>query len=262
MIRPLANDEKGIPFDVPEDAKVWRVQKASNRRGHFAAVWRDARPLELPIDADQDELLAALEDAGDDAIGKYRLAALDGKKQPCCGEDYAVVVLTAEVADDERRNAAPPIDAVAKSVTDGTLRALTETVAEQNKLVGRLVEEITKIRENELKAMRQGYGEATSALSAVAQTLAGRRLPMPPAHAPEYGEAEEDQEAAGEAPPQTLVEQLAPLMPMVMQAWERMKGGGGPPPSGAQSESNAPATAANGTAGGGLGIHAAQQQAD
>jgi len=252
MWRDLANDEKGIPFDVPDSAKIWRVQRATNRRGHFAAVpGTDGEPLEVPICTTHKELIGYLEEVGDDCRNRYRVVALDGKKQVV--DTLGVVDLRGnhDASDGGDgagpRNAAPP-----NHVADSTNRSLTETLGEQNKLIRDLVEQ-NKQRDGEtLKTLRQAHSDLTSALSAVSQTLAGRHTPMPAVGALEYGEEEEDE--AEEPKPQAStaekMQQVIAMMPQLMQMFEFFKGmtAGGDGGGTSQVVETSPANGANGAA--------------
>lgn len=76
---PLAIDQGGELFEVPEEATAWRVRRfAKSGKGHPEALFRDGARLTLPITADADDLQEALRHSIDDDIGgKYRLDPID-----------------------------------------------------------------------------------------------------------------------------------------------------------------------------------------
>lgn len=92
---PLARDENGDPISVPPEAVAWRVRRLTGRRGRPSAIYLDGRPLELPLDADVEDL----EEAGCHA-GRYRLEAIDQTGRVIPG----VVALTVLQEDDFRRD--------------------------------------------------------------------------------------------------------------------------------------------------------------
>src|SRR6266540_6790528 len=69
---PLANDEDGMPIEVPTQAVGWLVRRHGGGRGRPGTVYdREGRPLIVPLDATADELRAA-----GCGPGSYRLDAL------------------------------------------------------------------------------------------------------------------------------------------------------------------------------------------
>lgn len=78
-LAPLAIDQNGELFELPEDATAWRVRRFSKSgKGAPEPVFRDGARLTIPINADADELHEALRHCIDDDLGgKYRLDPID-----------------------------------------------------------------------------------------------------------------------------------------------------------------------------------------
>jgi hypothetical protein len=81
VIRDLAFDANGEPFELPATAAFWRVRRfrpAGVRGGPEVVFGHDGSPLILPIDTD---LVEFREQVGG-VPGRYRLDPLDSKDQP------------------------------------------------------------------------------------------------------------------------------------------------------------------------------------
>ncbi|MCE9574531.1 MAG: hypothetical protein K8W52_15390 [Deltaproteobacteria bacterium] len=94
----LAFNMNGDGFDVPESVVAWRVRRLKPRGAPELVYGRDGRPLQVPVDADIDELREAVEQ-----VGKYRLDPLtdDGKLATDVPAAYVQVV--------QPRDAAPTV---------------------------------------------------------------------------------------------------------------------------------------------------------
>lgn len=103
--QPLANDERGLAFEVPDGAKAWRVQRVTGKRGRQEALYDDGVPLALSIDGSVPELRAALEHADELITGGYRLIPVD-RNGAQVGDQVAFIRLRGD-DDDEPRNAQP-----------------------------------------------------------------------------------------------------------------------------------------------------------
>jgi hypothetical protein len=84
---PLARDQHGNPFELPEEAAYWRVRRQTTGRPR-TVVGPDGQPLFIPITAGA----AELEDAGCEPAS-YRLEACDADRQPLVDVPVAVVEL-------------------------------------------------------------------------------------------------------------------------------------------------------------------------
>lgn len=91
MEAPLARDQDGNPFELPEEASWWRVRLQTTGRPR-AVLGPDRKQLYVPILAGA----AELEEAGCEG-GSYRLEAVDADHQPIEGVPVAVVELAGVV---------------------------------------------------------------------------------------------------------------------------------------------------------------------
>jgi hypothetical protein len=73
---PLARDQAGNPFELPETAAFWRVRRHTGGRPS-TVLGPDGEPLFLPITADHSDLYAAGCDSG-----SFRLEAVDAQRRP------------------------------------------------------------------------------------------------------------------------------------------------------------------------------------
>lgn len=215
MIRPLAFDQNGNQFDVPETARVWRVCKQKASRGRPEPLYTaEGKPLELPIDSDHEELPGYLEDIGDDCCGKYRFAAIDSRGQQCC-ETFAYARLSA--GDDDApavRNAAPSFDADRLATITSALETLSSTIKE-------LIEQSKQRDAETMKTLRQTIETLTVSNSQVSQTLARGygdevRPVRNPAEEAFYVETSESATPAEQPPSEDKIKQLLDALPQIV----------------------------------------------
>jgi hypothetical protein len=72
---PLARDQAGIHFDLPETAAFWRVRKQTGGRPS-TVLGPDGEPLFMPVDAAESDLYA-----NGCTSGSYRLEAVDAQRR-------------------------------------------------------------------------------------------------------------------------------------------------------------------------------------
>jgi hypothetical protein len=87
MTVPLARDQAGESFELPDEAAFWRVRRMTTGRPK-TVLGPDGEPLYIPIQASE----RTLEDNGCEP-DKYRLEACDGEREPIDGVPIAVVEL-------------------------------------------------------------------------------------------------------------------------------------------------------------------------
>ncbi|MCU1279472.1 MAG: hypothetical protein JWM53_3018 [bacterium] len=255
MNRPLANDEKAVPFDVPADARVWRVAKQKARRGHPEPLYTpEGKPLDIPIDTDHEELAGYLDEIGDDCEGKYRFTALDSKNQVCC-DTFGYARLS---AGDEGDGGQVPRNAAAESVRDGEVAAIASALETLSTTIKELIEQSKQRDAETMKTLRQTIETLTVSNSAVSQTLArGYGDEIRPVRNPvdDDGGYEPDP-APIEAPPEDKVQQLMAALPQILsmiEGWQKLRNASAPstPPNDSTG-----ANGANGVAAPhGFGIH-------
>src|SRR5262245_59162535 len=75
MVAPLARDQHGNPFELPPEARYWRVRR--HTRGRPAEITgRDGEPLYISIENDEAELRLS------GCSGAIRLDAVDAERRP------------------------------------------------------------------------------------------------------------------------------------------------------------------------------------
>lgn len=78
FFRKLAQDERGIAFDLPGSASSWRVQRMTGQRGKQEVLYDDeAAPLTVPISATPAELRDKIRNAGYPTGGRFKLIPTD-----------------------------------------------------------------------------------------------------------------------------------------------------------------------------------------
>lgn len=235
---PLANDRQGIAFH-PEGAVRWRVKRCIGRRGPQEPLFNKQTrlPLEVDIDAQPSELIAAIEAAGYEASGEFLLVPVNGKGQKV-GDTYGYIPLGDAVSqpDEGASSAASAIDSPA-------IRGLTEAV-----------HALLKRDEARDKWIVQRDEARDRWLTRIVETLAGTTNQLVRGYADVRPVGEEVPPPEAEEPePQPepdMFQKMQQMMPFLMQAadWWRANMNGSPP---AQATATAPNGASNGV---GLGI--------
>jgi hypothetical protein len=205
-IQPLSNDDQANPFDVPDEADHWRVQRQGKNRKYEGVYDADGAPLEVAITATVDELRVALADAGEGA-GRYRLVAYDEDHKPCLPDDvFGFVVL-----DEKRRRNAAAVEAETVAATKSAAADANnrDSMNRLHDMMGQIVKELVKDREAEREFMRGAFGKLSDAVATMGKTLAGRSEPMP--RVDDSYEPMASDEQVQEAT--TLVQQLPQIIP-------------------------------------------------
>ena len=142
FFHPLANDERGLGFQLGKEAKRWRVQQMTRTRGRQDVLFDlDHRPLDVAISATATDLADAMRAAHYEPSGRYRLVPVDAQGVQVEDQCAFIVFRSADDEDDaEPRNASlvlPPsgptnaafdIAAVTKAITEGMQKTLERTL--------------------------------------------------------------------------------------------------------------------------------------
>jgi hypothetical protein len=128
---PLARDDAGNPFELPDEAAYWRVRRQTTGRPR-TVLGPDGEPLYVPILAGA----AALEDNGC-GPDRYRLEAADGDRKAIPGVPVAVLELAGAVeAAPARGELVPAFLEPPRSSTEAltrTLEAMQRTQLERER---------------------------------------------------------------------------------------------------------------------------------
>lgn len=255
MIAPLANDEKGYAFELPNEARAWRVIRATGQKGKQQVLRFEGRPLEIPIDAEVPEFCERVEKAGYNVIpGRFRLQAVDSDGRACC-DTIAVLEF------DEFDESAEPRNA---SIGDagpqfrGELQEILRTMKEGHenaiKAMRELVETARRRDDDTLRTLRESLKVASEtnglALKALAKRVSGLDPVIETVQPDELPEAE----AAPEATLAEKFQQIMEALPQIMNAVDAIQKMRNAAPAAAQPST--PSSDTNGTNGaGGFGIH-------
>lgn len=153
---PLANDERGLGFELDASAKRWRLQRTTGSRGRQEPLYgADHRPLEIPISATVEDLTSALLAANYPEAGRYRLVPVDAQGAQAA-DQCGYVVFRSDDEEDEpspRRNAgafvpSPPgpssvafdVAAVTQAITEGIRATLEPTMVTLRAVLTKLVD--------------------------------------------------------------------------------------------------------------------------
>jgi hypothetical protein len=215
MKRPLAIDQNGNQFDVPDNARVWRVSKQKASRRPFEPVYTpEGKPLDIPIDSDHEELPGHLDESGDNCCGRYKFVALDSQGQIVCPTAGFAILAGSDDDEPELRNAAPPHDVDRLATIASTLDALTSTIRE-------LIEQSKQRDAETMKTLRQTIETLTVSNSQVSQTLARGygdevRPVRNPADETYYVEAPDPSATAEPPPSEDKIKQLLDALPQIV----------------------------------------------
>ena len=224
---PLANDNNGIALKVPDNARYWRIQRMTERKGKQKTLYDNGRPLQIRIEDDADDLRRAVEAAGHSpAAGfKYRLEAVDED-----GHSLGVVAFT-DLCEPGGPCVSPRPDDDEGSNSDGSHGAGGVVVAAVSKLTA-LVEEMNRgeraTRDELIRALRAEKEDnartfrdiikvQTEALSEVTRGLASNFTPISQVASYEDDEVEQSPSKPAEKI-QTLTEQIGEALKMAPDA--------------------------------------------
>jgi hypothetical protein len=128
---PLAINQQGEPFDVPNEARGWRVRRQSQGgRGTPMLVRIEGKPLRLELDATYEDLLEAV----DGVPGVYRLDPVDEYGNLVPGFT-AVTEVANGLKYHDNVNPVPVLLATIEKMAQGTNEALRHIAAQQAQLV-------------------------------------------------------------------------------------------------------------------------------
>lgn len=209
FFRKLAQDERGIAFDLPGSATSWRVQRMTGQRGKQEVLYDDeAAPLTLPIGSSPAELRDKIRGAGYPTGGRFKLIPTDEQGvniSDKCGYCTIKGDGGAHVEDDER--GANYGDAAVIKLADACARIV-------DKLSERDIETIKALRgvaETLANAMASSQGNLIKGYADVRPVVE-----QPPPELPNGEEVDE----------QDFLEKMtnaAPQLIQLLQAWQAFK---------------------------------------
>jgi hypothetical protein len=194
---PLARDLSGNVFNLPAEARGWRVRRR-NQRGTLELVRVEGLPLQLPIDATFDDLA----DAVGGAAGQYRLDPVD---------EYGQLIPRYAAFTDIKGTTPYADDAAAIPLLLSTIERQAQSASQvAQSLGGQLV-------------------KALEVQNSLIQALVGRGAeiprPAPPAAAP----IAQAPPADGESLPwRDVVREMLPLAQQALSVFFLAQGGGAP----------------------------------
>lgn len=228
MFVPLGNDEKGCAFDLPDEARKWRMIAATGKKGPGRVLRDNGLPIEIPIDAEVSEFCDRLEQAGHAIGGRYRLQAVDANGCECC---ETVAILEFESPDEEsaivavepRNNSGAFVEPAPqfRSELQQVIGAMKEGHESVFKSIRELVETARRRDDDTLRTLRESLKVSSEANAIALKALAkGYSSVQPVVELPEPPDEPEPEPALPAQTAMDKVQQLLTALPQILEAVE------------------------------------------
>jgi hypothetical protein len=169
----LANDQWGHGFELDADAKSWRVQRLTGKRGAQETLYSDEGPLQVGITSTIPDFKESLRASGHPPYGRFKLTPVDAQGVPV-GKECGYITLRgepgAQPADEEDRGSG------GGSVSDAAVIKLAEALVRRDE---KHFESIHRIAEKLADVVGVNFGQLVKGYSNVQPVteLAPEQLP-------------------------------------------------------------------------------------